>query len=157
MLPEHEVEQLKQLRAARKKKKLTEGLVTTHPVTDATAVIGAQGGSNDRENVDGGRMVNGGGAEMPAGEVDGCRVGEGNVSVSGAAVTNGDANGNDRKMGWDEGDSEEEGRERKDWRKQGYVKDKARFKRNFVKVRGFRSYQNAMSWRPRLNEPIKYK
>ena len=135
VLPEHEIEQLKKLRAARKEKKLSQGLNPAPLVASAAVESGAMGGSNDGETVDGGRMVDKHGAETLAGESDGARFGDGNVSTSGAAIPNGDAHGNEMKMGGHEGDSEEEGREHKDWRKQGYVKDKARFKRNFVKVR----------------------
>ena len=117
--------------------KLTQGLNPTPPVANAAVENGAQGVINDKENVDSGRMVNKDRADELAGEADGAGFGKGNISPTEAAVPSGDAHGNGVKMGGDDGDSDEEGRERKDWRKQGYVKDKARFKRNFVKVRPF--------------------
>ncbi|CAI7838665.1 unnamed protein product [Closterium sp. NIES-53] len=134
-LPEHEQQQLLLARAAKRKKRIEEtqkGLVATVVDRGLARQQGSVAGS-EKEAATGGET--GGEGEGVAGSE---REGSGGADGAGAEEGGGEAGGvhlNADAYGYGY-DSEEEGEERKpEWKRLGYVKDRAKFKRKRVKVR----------------------
>ncbi|CAI5519412.1 unnamed protein product [Closterium sp. Naga37s-1] len=132
-LPEHEQQQLLLARAAKRKKRIEEtqkGLVATVVDRGLARQQGSVAGS-EKEAATGGET--GGEGEGVAGSE---REGSGGADGAGAEEGGGEAGGvnlNADAYGYGY-DSEEEGEERKpEWKRLGYVKDRAKFKRKRVK------------------------
>ncbi|CAI5991642.1 unnamed protein product, partial [Closterium sp. NIES-65] len=130
-LPEHEQQQLLLARAAKRKKRIEEtqkGLVPT--VVDRTRQRGDVGGSERKAETG---VEGGGEGEGVSGSEGEGRDGAGGEGVEEGVGGAGGVNSNADAYGYGY-DSEEEGEERKpEWKRLGYVKDRAKFKRKRVK------------------------
>ncbi|CAI5522796.1 unnamed protein product [Closterium sp. Naga37s-1] len=132
-LPEHEQQQLLLARAAKRKKRIEETQKGLVPTVVDRGLARQQGGvaGSEREAATGGE--GGGEGEGVAGSE---REGSGGADGAGAEEGGGGAGGvnvNADAFGYGY-DSEEEGEERKpEWKRLGYVKDRAKFKRKRVK------------------------
>ncbi|CAI5986961.1 unnamed protein product [Closterium sp. NIES-65] len=130
-LPEHEQQQLLLARAAKRKKRIEEtqkGLVPT--VVDRTRQRGDVAGSERKAETG---VEGGGEGEGVSGSEGEGRDGAGGEGVEEGVGGAGGVNSNADAYGYGY-DSEEEGEERKpEWKRLGYVKDRAKFKRKRVK------------------------